>query len=197
MAKEVEKWQKKEGIKFLKKIGIKPGQTVLDFGCGKGNFSIPAAKIVGKKGIVYALDKDPEALTQLMKRARKEDLTNIKTIKTSKKIETNLKGSSIDIILLYDIIHLVGKNDSSNLKDRKRLYKEIFRISKQNALISVYPSHLTTHTDINNIDEVKKEILDSGFELKKEFSEELLHDEKIINGRILNFRKNKNENKQE
>ena len=197
MAEKIENWLKKGGVKFLKRIGIKPGQTVLDFGCGKGNFSIPAAKIIGKKSIVYALDKDSEVLNQLKKRARKENLTNIKTIKTPKKIETNLKNSSIDIILLYDVIHLVGKNDSSNLKDRKKLYEEVFRIAKPNALISVFPTHLKTHTDINNIDEVKKELLDSGFKLEKEFSKELLHDDNIANERILNFGKNKNENKQE
>ena len=45
MEKEIEKWLETKGIEFLKKVGIKPGQTVLDFGCGKGNYSIPAARI--------------------------------------------------------------------------------------------------------------------------------------------------------
>ena len=34
---------------ILKKIGIKKGQVILDFGCGVGNYTIPAAKIIGKK----------------------------------------------------------------------------------------------------------------------------------------------------
>lgn len=32
---------------ILKKIGIKKGQVILDFGCGVGNYTIPAAKIIG------------------------------------------------------------------------------------------------------------------------------------------------------
>jgi len=38
-------------------MGIKRGQTILDFGCGSGNYANPAALIVGRKGKVYALDK--------------------------------------------------------------------------------------------------------------------------------------------
>jgi len=41
----------------LRAVGVRGGLTVLDFGCGSGNYSIPAAKIVGEKGKVYTLDK--------------------------------------------------------------------------------------------------------------------------------------------
>jgi precorrin-6B methylase 2 len=53
-------------IKVLKRIGIRRGQTVLDFGCGYGIYTIPVAKIVGEHGRVYALDKDKEAMDALM-----------------------------------------------------------------------------------------------------------------------------------
>ncbi len=189
MESEIEKWDKEEGMEFLKKMGIEPGQTVLDFGCGKGNYSIPTAKIVNTGGLVYALDKDLEALTQLEKRARKENLTNVKLVNTSGKIKTKLKNSSIDVVLLYDIIHLVGKNNSSVLKDRRRLYKEIYRISKQSALISVYPSHLATHTDVTSNEEIRKEIEEAGFKFENEVHTELIHECSKIKGHILNFRK--------
>jgi len=193
MIKEIEEWLEIKGIEFLGDVGIKQGQAVLDFGCSKGNYSIPAAKIVNKKGLVYALDKDSEALIQLKEKARKENLINIKTINTSGKIKTNLKDNSIDVILLYDIIHLIGKDDSSTLKDRKKLYQEVYRVAKKDALISVYPMHLKTHTDINSNNEVKKEIEESGFRFEKELYAELIHDNNFVNGRILNFKKMKND----
>jgi len=189
MKSKIEKWLEIEGIQFLKRVGIKARQTVLDFGCGKGNYSIPAAKIVNKKVLVYALDKNSEKLNQLEERARKENLTNIKIINTSGKIKTNLKDNSIDITLLYDVIHLVGKNDSSTLKDRKRLYKEVYRVSKSTGLVSVYPMHLKTHTDITSKGEVRKEIEEAGFKFEKEAYMELVHDDSKIKGYILNFRK--------
>jgi len=48
--------------KVLRAIGVKPGQVVLELGCGPGFFTIPAGKIVGEEGLVYALDLHPLAL---------------------------------------------------------------------------------------------------------------------------------------
>lgn len=189
MREEVRSWLENKGLEFIKKIGIKSGQTVLDFGCGKGNYTLPAAKIVEKEGIVYALDKNSETLVQLGERAKKEGLTNIKRINTSGKIDTGLRNDSIDAVLLYDIIHLVGKDDSSTLKDRKKLYKEAHRLIKPSGMLSVYPTHLKTHTDVGSIEEIRKEILDFSFEFEKEFLEILVHDDIFIDGKILNFRK--------
>jgi len=189
MREEIRSWLENKRLEFLKKIGIKSGQTVLDFGCGKGNYTLPAAKIVEKEGIVYALDKNSETLVQLGERAKKEGLTNIKRINTSGKIDTGLRSDSIDAILLYDIIHLVGKDDSSTLKDRKKLYKEAHRLIKPSGMLSVYPTHLKTHTDVGSIEEIRKEILDFSFEFEKEFLEILVHDDIFIGGKILNFRK--------
>lgn len=189
MREEIRSWLENKGLEFLKKIGIKSGQTVLDFGCGKGNYTLPAAKIVEKEGIVYALDKNSETLVQLGERAKKEGLTNIKRINTSGKIDTGLRNDSIDAVLLYDIIHLVGKDDSSTLKDRKKLYKEAHRLIKPSGMLSVYPTHLKTHTDVGSVEEIRREIIDFSFEFEKEFLEILVHDDIFIDGKILNFRK--------
>ncbi|MCK4972036.1 MAG: methyltransferase domain-containing protein, partial [Candidatus Heimdallarchaeota archaeon] len=55
--------------KVVEEIGIQPGNVVLDYGCGLGSFSIPAAKIVGEKGKVYALDIHPLAIKRTKKKA--------------------------------------------------------------------------------------------------------------------------------
>ena len=49
-------------LQLLKDVGIKAGQVVLDFGCGSGTYTVPAARTVGDKGKVYALDKDSKVL---------------------------------------------------------------------------------------------------------------------------------------
>ena len=51
---ERRKWQNPENI--LDGIGLHPGMTFIDIGCGQGFFTIPAAKIVGDSGKVYASD---------------------------------------------------------------------------------------------------------------------------------------------
>jgi len=189
MKPEIEKWEKEEGVEFLRKIGIRPGQTVLDFGARNGHYTIPAAKIVGEKGIVYALDKNSYPLDELMGKAKKESLENIKRIDTPGRLRIPLREKSIDVILLYDVIHLVGKNDSSTIDDRRKLYKAVYIVTRKNALISVYPTHLTTHTDVTSKREIRKEIEEAGFKFENEMHIELIHDDSKTKGDILNFRK--------
>ncbi|MCK4308341.1 methyltransferase domain-containing protein, partial [candidate division WOR-3 bacterium] len=76
METDTERWLKKYGKEFLRDIGIREGQTVLDFGCGSGYYTIPAAKIVGSNGKVYALDKDGEKLKEVAEMAASENLSN-------------------------------------------------------------------------------------------------------------------------
>jgi ubiquinone/menaquinone biosynthesis C-methylase UbiE len=68
-------WQNPESI--LAEIGLSPGQTFVDVGCGDGYFAIPAAKVVGKRGRVYGLDINEEAVQYLEEKAVKEGLENV------------------------------------------------------------------------------------------------------------------------
>ena len=43
----------------LREAGVTAGQTVVDYGCGPGLFTFPAADIVGAEGKVYAVDIEP------------------------------------------------------------------------------------------------------------------------------------------
>lgn len=56
---------------MLKDAGVKPGMSGLDFGCGPGRYSIPAARIVGREGAVYAVDLHQLAVTMVDRAAKK------------------------------------------------------------------------------------------------------------------------------
>ena len=177
---DMRKWMSKGGGKFLKDIGIKSGQSVLDFGCGVGNYTIPAAVVVGERGKVYAVDKNKQSLDELTQRAEKAGLKNIKRIDVSEEIKVALQNESVGVVLLYDVIHLMD--------NRNRLLTEIHRVSKPNALISVYPKH---HRELMNmeLDDVKDEIEAASFGFEREFYKILMHNDCIEKGYILNFRK--------
>ena len=53
---------------------VRPGMTVLDFGCGMGLFSLAAARLVGEQGKVIAVDLQPQMLAALGRRAAKAGL---------------------------------------------------------------------------------------------------------------------------
>lgn len=107
---------------------VKEEQVFLDFGCGPGWFTIPAAKIVGKGGKVYALDCIPRHLRIVEKKASKEELSNIETILSDEK--TDLPDECIDIVWMCDTYHEV--------KQKRALLEELHRVLKKGGTLAIY-----------------------------------------------------------
>ena len=116
--------------KILEEAGIKPGMSVLDFGCGPGSFTVEAAKLVGSEGARYALDINPFALKYAGKQIAKTDLPNIKIIDD---ISTIVQGS-LDMVLLYDVLH--------DINEPQEILNNISSLLKPNGVLSVSDHHL-------------------------------------------------------
>jgi ubiquinone/menaquinone biosynthesis C-methylase UbiE len=116
----------------LANAGLDRGQVVLDYGCGIGSYALPAARIVGDEGRVYALDIHPLAIKAVERRAREGDLANITTIHSDR--ETGLVDESVDVVLLYDVLHSVP--------DQRALLQELHRVLKADGVLSVLPDHI-------------------------------------------------------
>ena len=188
MNKDIEKWEEQEGVKFLRRIGLQPNQTVLDFGCRVGHYTLPAAKVVGNKGIVYAVDKEQQALNELQQKATRLNLKNIRTINTSGRIQIDLENDSIDVVLSYDVLHYHKKGE------RKKLYAEAYRVLKQDGLFSVYPKHTLEDDPIRefrklSVSDVKQEIKNSKFVFERKHCGLISHDDGLNQGCVLNFTK--------
>jgi len=184
MKSNVEMWLKKDGEEFLKAIGVEEGQIVLDFGCGAGHYSIPASKVVGEKGRIFALDKDKQALNQLIKLIKKNNIKNIEVIK--KESKTSLENNFVDFILCYDVVHY--------LKTRKTIYHEFYRVLRPKGILSLYPKHHENDYPLMELAHMKlediiKEVEEAGFSLHDKFLKRLIHDDYYNEGYILNFRK--------
>ncbi len=89
-------------------LGITPGKTVADIGAGSGWFTVRAARRVGERGAVYAVDINPEAIRYIDARAQKEQLHNIKTI-LSKPDNPLLPVRAVDAVLLLKTYHEVAE----------------------------------------------------------------------------------------
>jgi ubiquinone/menaquinone biosynthesis C-methylase UbiE len=179
MKNTVENWIEEKAERLLKGIGIKKGQRVLDFGCGSGTYTIPAARIVDEEGKVYALDKDNNALDELMQKAESTGLRNIVRIDTSGELEIELADESVDVVLLFDVFHSYYFPQAD---DRRRLLEEIRRILSPHAFISVWPKHMESVA--------KDEIESANFYLESEYSGTLIHDNKESEkGQVMNFTK--------
>jgi ubiquinone/menaquinone biosynthesis C-methylase UbiE len=157
-------WLDENASEALGEMGVRAGQTVLDFGCGTGKYTIPAARIVGESGRVYAIDKSKRALDEIREKAKHEGLKNIMPVEASGNEEIQLKGETIDLTLLIDVLQ--------EIDDKRVLLGEIHRILKPGGLVCVFPMHISE-------EEVQRAAAASGLQLKG----------KVLQGRILIYRK--------
>jgi ubiquinone/menaquinone biosynthesis C-methylase UbiE len=186
MNSDVKRWIEKQGVLFLRELGLKDGNSVLDFGCGAGHYAIPASFAVRKKGRVYALDKNADVLKTLKQIAGQYSIKNIELINEKSMIP--LKDNTIDFVLCYDIIHYEEKIQ------RKAIYREVYRVLKKHGFFSVYPKHHKDDYPLNKLasvelDDIIKEIEESGFVLESKLLKNLLHDVYVNLGYVLNFRR--------
>ena len=107
--------------------GIKEGSHVLDYGCGPGFCTIPATKIVGSQGMIYALDIHPLSIKIIEKKIKKYNLQNVKPILTEN--GTGLPDESIDIALLFNVIFMINNQES--------VIEELHRVLKKGGIISI------------------------------------------------------------
>jgi len=186
MGNDVDNWLEEGSKKLLEYIGVRREQKVVDFGCGEGNYTIPAARIVGKRGVVYGLDKDKDVLGQLMAKAKLLGLENIRTFAIPEGSRISLDSESIDVVLLYDVLHYYYYPQED---ERRKLLREVYRVLKPNAMLSFYPTHLESDAE-PNLAEVEQEIAEVNFGLDSEYPEMImLHDKKLEKGRVINFKK--------
>jgi ubiquinone/menaquinone biosynthesis C-methylase UbiE len=122
----------KPRMNTLKEVGIKPGFSVLDYGCGPGSNIVPMSKLVGASGKIYALDIHPLAVQMVRGNALRKRLTNVEVIQSSR--ETGLPDSSIDAALLYDVFH--------GLSDQRGVLEELSRVLRPDGILSVNDHHM-------------------------------------------------------
>lgn len=112
-----------EGI--LRKISIEEGQKVAELGCGNFGFFVwPLAKLVGRRGQVYAVDVLRNTLEEVKRQALKENLPQVKTVWSNLEIfkATTIETNSLDAALLVNILHQSDKR-TEILREAIRLLK--------------------------------------------------------------------------
>lgn len=65
------------GERSADRLGLQPGETVLDVACGSGSSALPAAERVGPQGRVVAVDLAPRMLEIAQRKAQERGLRNI------------------------------------------------------------------------------------------------------------------------
>ncbi len=86
-------------------LSLKPGEAVLDLGCGEGRYTLPLAARVGPQGTVYAVDLWEEGLARLGEKAEREGLANIRVIHADVSRPLPLPDACVDVALMATVLH--------------------------------------------------------------------------------------------
>jgi ubiquinone/menaquinone biosynthesis C-methylase UbiE len=78
--------------------------NIVEFGCGYGTFTIPAARLT--QGIVYALDIEPQMIAVTQAKAAEARLANVRPILRDFAANgTGLEAGSSGYAMLFNILH--------------------------------------------------------------------------------------------
>ena len=117
-------------LKTLAGARVRPEQKVLEVGCGTGYFTIPAAKLVGDKGLIHAIDIYPPSVDHVTEIVRDAHLINV-FVSNADAMDTNLLESSFDLILLFGVI-------PAPVLPIDRLLPEMDRLLKSDGSLAVW-----------------------------------------------------------
>jgi ubiquinone/menaquinone biosynthesis C-methylase UbiE len=89
---------------FFAALGLKGTETLVDLGCGRGNYALPLARRL-PQGTVWAVDLWEEGLEDLKARAYKEKLTRIQVLRADISQPLPLPAESVDVVLMATVLH--------------------------------------------------------------------------------------------
>lgn len=141
-------------------LNIKEGKSVADLGAGSGWFTTRAAKRVGSKGRVFAVEINQEYITYINERAVKENLPNIQTVLGTED-DPKLADNSVDAVLILKTYHEIGQP----ITVLRRLKKSL----KKDALLGIIDKNGAGDDHGINQAQVVEEAKRAGFTLKETF----------------------------
>jgi len=155
---------------ILTKAAVTQDMKMADLGCGAtGHFVFPAAEIVGRDGVVYAVDIMRPTLETIDRRKKQENLINIQTVWSNLEIynATKIESGSLDIALLINTLYQSHK--------RIEVMREAVRLLKKGGRLIVVEwknVNLPFGPPVEervNLEPLKKAAAKMGLDLEEEF----------------------------
>ena len=141
--------------KTLARIGLQPGQRVLEIGPGPGRLLIPAAQRVLPGGEVVGIDIQSRMLDRLMARAAAANVTNLTAI-LGDATQPIVPEASFDLVFLAAAL--------GEIPDRAAAMAQCFRALKTGAILSITETqpdpHYQSRTTVKRLAEA------AGFQLQ-------------------------------
>ena len=139
----------------LDRIGIRPGQRIVEFGPGPGRLLIPAARRVLPGGEVIGVDLQQGMLDRLTRNAERQGIANLTTVRGDA-TRAHLPASSCDVVMLCEVL--------GEIPDRAAVLAQCFQALKPGGVLSVTESLVDPHYQFQST--LKRFAARAGFRLQ-------------------------------
>ena len=157
---ERDAWQKPHDV--IQALALKPDAIVADIGAGTGYFSMRFAHML-PQGRVYGVDIEPDMVTYLSDRAKREGLKNVTAV-VGKPADPRLPEKA-DLVVLVDVYH--------HVEDRERYFRNLQKSLKPGGRVAVIDFRMDSPVGPPQSariapDRVKAELKRAGYALTQE-----------------------------
>jgi ubiquinone/menaquinone biosynthesis C-methylase UbiE len=114
--------------RVLDRVGIRPGERVLELGPGPGVFTLEAARRTAPGGTLVAVDIQPKMIAAVEAKVRQAGLDNVETHVASA-YDLPFEDASLDRAFLVTVL--------PEIPDRQRALAELHRVLKPGGVLSI------------------------------------------------------------
>ena len=111
----------------LNRVGIRPGERVLELGPGPGAFTVEVARRTEPGGTLIAVDIQPKMIAAVERKVQAAGQTNVET-HVADACNLPLEDESLDRAFLITVL--------SEISDRERALAELYRVLRPGGIVS-------------------------------------------------------------
>ena len=113
---------------LLDRVGIRPGEHVLELGPGPGAFTVEAARRSAPDGRVVAVDIQPKMIAAVEDKVRQAGVTNVET-RVASAYDLPVADGSLDRAFLVTVL--------AEIPDQRRALAELHRVLRPGGILSI------------------------------------------------------------
>ncbi|HEY9207389.1 MAG TPA: methyltransferase domain-containing protein [Candidatus Methanoperedens sp.] len=125
----VSEGQFKNGSILVEKLEVKPGDTILDVGCGTGRLTLQVAGITGPGGMVIGIDPSVQRIEVARRKVGNLPLFNVRFEIGNGNDLSRFENNSFDIVYLNIVLHWI--------REKEDALAQIYRILKPGGRLGI------------------------------------------------------------